>query len=119
MSKTATETMLALQAAPSTQASTVKREGWRGILDQLRKAGGTLVVRNHSRIEGIVLDLDRYQALLAAAQLAEQQMRLAELAVRFDERLEYLRSPEGTAQLRAMTRDVSDLEEGVPLGPSL
>ena len=98
-------------------ASEVKQRGWRGVMRTVRQKG-TVVVTNHSEPEAVILDVERYEALLQAAQRIETRMEadLEALRSRFDERLAVLRSEDAGDRLRAVLRKPARLGGRVRAG---
>ena len=93
-----TQSLSELARAP---ASDVKKLGWRGVMRTVGREG-RLLVTNHDQPEAVILSLDAYRDLAAAAQAAQaqQQSALDSLRQRFDERLAALEGADAATQLR-------------------
>ena len=93
-----TQSLSELARAP---ASDVKKLGWRGVMRTVGREG-RLLVTNHDQPEAVILSLDTYRDLAAAAQAAQaqQQSALDSLRQRFDERLAALEGADAATQLR-------------------
>ncbi len=98
-------------------ASEVKQRGWRGVMRTVRREGA-VVVTNHSEPEAVILGIERYEALLHAAQEVEarKEADLEALRRRFDERLAVLGSEDAGDRLRAALRAPATLAGKVRSG---
>lgn len=87
-------TLKSLDALPQTPASDVKKLGWRGVMKTVNREG-KVIVTNHGRPEAVVLSLEDYDEMLAAAEIgrAKRQADLEALRRQFDARLQALREP--------------------------
>ncbi|WZB61345.1 type II toxin-antitoxin system prevent-host-death family antitoxin [Achromobacter xylosoxidans] len=86
-------------------ASSVKKDGWRGMMRAL-STEGRLLITNHNQPEAVILSTAEYARLLEAARAANQAMPdpLAELRRRFDERLAALDDEQAGDRLRDLMR---------------
>lgn len=91
-----------LDALEPLPASEVKKRGWRGLHERIAaSASGTLLVRNHSRPEGVLMTVEAYERLVREATgPAASAPRLAALTEAFEGRLAALRTPAGRRTLR-------------------
>lgn len=107
----------ALTRLPVAAASSVKKDGWRGMMRAL-SAQGKLLITNHNQPEAVILSTDEYTRLVQAAQAANQAMPdpLAELRRRFDERLATLDNDDAADRLRAVMRSPGQLGGKVKAG---
>ena len=98
-------------------ASEVKLRGWRGVMRTVRQEGA-VVVTNHNEPEAVILDVERYEALLQATRQVEAQEEAAldALRRRFDERLAVLRTDDASDRLRAAIRKPAKLGGKVTSG---
>ncbi|MFT4179090.1 MAG: type II toxin-antitoxin system prevent-host-death family antitoxin [Thermomonas sp.] len=83
-----------LDALPQTPASDVKKLGWRGVMKVVNREG-KIIVTNHGHPEAVLLSLEDYDEMLAAAEIgrAQRQAELETLRRQFDERLACLNEP--------------------------
>ncbi|OZI66806.1 type II toxin-antitoxin system prevent-host-death family antitoxin [Bordetella genomosp. 11] len=109
----------ALDRLPVAAASSVKKEGWRGMMRALATEG-RLLITNHNQPEAVILSTAEYARLVHAAQAANQAMPdpLAELRRRFDERLAVLDDDDAGDRLRAAMRSPGRLDGKVKAGPT-
>lgn len=93
---------VALDELSRTAASSLKKVGWRGVMDELR-AEGRLLVTNHEKPEAVILSVADYQAFMEMQQqsAARNEAALAVLGKRFDERLAVLQERSAGERLRA------------------
>jgi len=91
----------ALSQLPTAPASTIKREGWKGVMRSLSGVG-RLVVTNHNEPEAVILSTQEYDRLVKAARSAANAVNdpLQALRDRFDARLATLDSPDAGHRLR-------------------
>jgi len=75
-----------LENQPSISASDVKKRGWKAV-STLAREKGPLVVNNHNRPEVVVIDVERYEALLERLEATDP---LEALKRRFEQRLDGL-----------------------------
>lgn len=106
-----------LSNLPVAPASSVKTEGWRGMMRAL-SVEGKLLITNHNEPEAVILSTAEYSRLVDAAQAANQALSdpLAELRRRFDERLAALDSDDTAHRLRAVMRTPGKLGGKVKAG---
>lgn len=106
-----------LDQLPVASASSVKKEGWRGMMRAL-STEGRLLVTNHNHPEAVILSTAEYTKLVKAAAAAEQAAPnpLVELRRKFDERLAGLDAPDSGDRLRALMQDPSPLDGHVKAG---
>lgn len=102
---------------PAAPASTIKREGWKGVMRSLRGAG-QLVVTNHNRPEAVILSTQEYDRLVKAARAAATAVNdpLQALRDRFDARLATLDTPDAESRLRGLMNNPGTLEGKVKAG---
>lgn len=83
-----------LDELPRTSASDVKKLGWRGVMDAVRREG-KVVVTNHDRPEAVILPAEEYDRLLGLLRAAGEKDRamLDALRRKYDERLACLQEP--------------------------
>lgn len=94
-----------LDTLARTPASDLKRLGWRGVLETVKRTG-KVVVTNHDRPEAVILGIEEFDALLQAAQAgrARELDALAALRRRFDQRLATLDADDAGRRLRRVMR---------------
>ncbi len=104
-------------ALPQTPASDVKKLGWRGVMDTVRREGKVLVT-NHGRPEAVVLSPEEYDRLSKASQSLEEQNRakLDELRAQWDKKLQWLNEPGASDTLREVLRKPLQLHGKVIAG---
>ena len=92
---------VALDQLPRTPASTLKKVGWRGMMDELR-AEGPIVVTNHEKPEAVILPVAAYDALMQLFEQSETRIEASLAALRdsFDERLAVLQERSAGKRLR-------------------
>ncbi len=92
---------VALDELARASASTLKKVGWRGLMDELR-AEGRLLVTNHERPEAVILPVSEYQAFMEIIKESEARSATAldGLRERFDERLAVLQDRSAGDRLR-------------------
>jgi PHD/YefM family antitoxin component YafN of YafNO toxin-antitoxin module len=105
----------ALEQLPAAPASSVKREGWRGIMQTL-PPGGRLLVTNHNRPEAVILSIAQYTKLAEAEAGQAALDPLAGLRRQFDERLAALNEPGAGGKLRELARQAVRLDGEVKAG---
>jgi len=102
---------------PSAPASSVKRDGWRGVMRTVTEKG-RLVVTNHRAPEAVILSIEEYRKLmneLAAARQATPDP-LQALRQQFDQRLASLQADDAGERLRALMRAPATLDGQVKAG---
>ncbi len=102
---------------PSTPASAVKRDGWRGVMRAVTEKG-RLVVTNHREPEAVILSIAEYRKLmdeLAAARRAAPDP-LQALRQQFDERLAALQAEDASDRLRALMQSPPALDGHLKAG---
>ncbi len=99
-----------LENLPRTPASDVKKLGWRGVMDTVRREGG-VAVTNHGRPEAVILPADQYERLLNRLHDAgkDDRARMEALRRRYDERLQWLDQPGARETLDAIFDKPLDL----------
>lgn len=109
----------AIDDLPVAPATSVKKEGWRGMMRAL-SAHGRLLVTNHNQPEAVILSMDEYTQLVQAAQRAKaaEPDPLAELRRQFDERLQKLQAPDANERLRNLMKKPAPLAGAVLSGSS-
>lgn len=108
-----------LDALPQTPASDVKKLGWRGVMKVVNREG-KIIVTNHGRPEAVLLSLEDYDELLAAAEIgrARRQAELETLRRQFDERLQALQEPGAGDKFDALFDTPLDLGGRIIAGQS-
>lgn len=108
-----------IEDLPRTQASAVKKLGWRGVMKAVNRAG-RVVVTNHNEPEAVILSAQEYGTILQALRKAESrnQSALDELRDRFDERLASLQAADAGDRLRSLMRGPAKLGGKVKVGAS-
>lgn len=106
-----------LDQLPVAPASSVKKEGWRGMMRAL-STEGRLLVTNHNHPEAIILSIAEYTKLVKAAAAAEHiaPNPLVELRRKIDERLAALDAPDAGDRLREIIRNPAPLNGQVKAG---
>lgn len=107
----------ALSQLPTAPASTIKREGWKGVMRALSKEG-RLVVTNHHEPEAVILSTQAYDQLIKAARSGANALDdpLQALRDRFDARLAALDAPDAGDRLRDLMNDPGTLGGKVKAG---
>lgn len=102
---------------PRTQASDVKKRGWKGVMRTL-KVEGKVVVTNHNEPEAVIIPVEEYAALVQLVRQAASKTAadLEALRRRFDERLAALDAPDAGDRLRAVMRGRARLGGKVKAG---
>lgn len=92
-----------LDTLPRTPATSLKTQGWRGVMQAVHRDGAVLVT-NHDRPEAVILSTEAYLALARAAKTARRNDAdvLEALRARFDERLAALQDDDAGDRLRAV-----------------
>lgn len=110
---------VAISDLHATPASSVKKEGWRGLMRILSRKSKVLVT-NHNHPEAVILSTDEYERLIQAARDNTSQQRdpLEELRRRFDHRLEALKREDAAERLREVMDQPPQLQGRVKAGPS-
>lgn len=108
-----------LDALPRTQASDVKKLGWRGVMRSVADSG-KLVVTKHDEPQAVILSIAEYRSMLAAVQqtASRHESALDVLRQQFDERLASLHTPDAGDRLRALIRKPPLLAGKVKAGAS-
>lgn len=108
------ETLAQLPTAP---ASTIKREGWKGVMRSLSGVG-QLVVTNHNEPEAVILSTQEYDRLIKAAHSASKALNdpLQALRDQFDARLASLDAPDAGNRLRDLMNKPAALDGKVKAG---
>lgn len=106
-----------LAQLPVASASSVKKDGWRGMMRAL-STEGRLLVTNHNHPEAVILSTVEYTKLVKAAMAAEQVAPnpLVELRRKFDERLSALDAPDAGDRLRDLIQKPAPLDGQVKAG---
>lgn len=106
-----------LTELPVTTASSVKKDGWRGMMRALASEG-KLLVTNHNEPEAVILSTAEYTRLVEAVQAASNASPdpLVELRRRFDERLAALADDAAGDKLRSAMRTPAALGGRVKAG---
>jgi len=106
-----------LDQLPTAPASSVKKNGWRGVMRAL-SANGRLLVTNHSQPEAVILSAAEYTKLVGVVEAARQAAPdpLEDLRRRFDERLAVLDDADAGDRLRALTESPARLAAQVKSG---
>jgi len=88
---------------PMLSASEMKRQGWRGVLANVRREGH-LVITNHNIPEAVILPPEQYDKLVNAAMKGAiaPAPKLEALRLRFRERMKALDSEDAEEQLSAL-----------------
>lgn len=107
----------ALSHLPTAPASTVKREGWKGVMRSL-SGEGRLVVTNHNEPEAVILSIQEYDRLIKAARSSANAATdpLQALRDRFDARLATLDTSDAGNLLRDLMRHPGTLDGKVKAG---
>jgi PHD/YefM family antitoxin component YafN of YafNO toxin-antitoxin module len=115
----ATITLLPIAELPRTRASDVKKDGWRAVVKSADRSGFILVT-NHDDPAVVIVSVEKYSELVAAA--GEAKTRLQEglelLRTRFDERLAVLKSEDAGDRLRSIMSKPAKLQGKVKAGAS-
>jgi prevent-host-death family protein len=108
-----------LENLPHTPASDVKKRGWRGIMETVRRTGA-VAVTNHDRPEAVILPIDEYGRLLKFAQDADagNRAKLEALRRKYDEKLAVLNAPDAGEKLDSIFDKPIDLGGRVIAGAS-
>ncbi|TAL76987.1 MAG: type II toxin-antitoxin system Phd/YefM family antitoxin [Burkholderiaceae bacterium] len=107
----------AIPQLPTATASTIKREGWKGVMRALNGVG-RLVVTNHNEPEAVILSTQEYDRLIKAARAAANAVNdpLQALRDRFDARLATLDMPDTGNRLRTLMSNPGTLGGKVKAG---
>jgi prevent-host-death family protein len=107
----------AISQLPTAPASTIKREGWKGVMRSLSGVG-RLVVTNHNEPEAVILSIQEYDRLIKAARSAANAVNdpLQALRDRFDARLATLDAPDAGHRLRDLMASPGALDGKVKAG---
>jgi prevent-host-death family protein len=113
------ETLQTFDQLPAAPASSVKKEGWHGIMRTVA-AHGKLLITNHSQPEAVILSTAEYTKLLKTVERAQEAIPdpLEALRKRFDERLAVLKQDDAGARLRALMKTPGKLNGQVKAGSS-
>lgn len=106
-----------LDHLPVASASSVKKDGWRGMMRAL-STEGRLLVTNHNHPEAVILSPAEYTKLVKAAAAAGQVAAnpLVELHRKFDGRLAALDAPDAGDRLRDLMQSPAPLGGQVKAG---
>lgn len=80
-----------LETLPRTPASDMKKLGWRGVMDTVRREGPVLIT-NHERPEAVIVPVEEYERLQHDA-AARNEAVVETLRREYDERLAWLNEP--------------------------
>jgi len=107
----------AISQLPTASASTIKREGWKGVMRSL-SGEGRLVVTNHNEPEAVILSTREYERLVKAARSAANAANdpLQALRDRFDARLAALEAPDAGNRMRDLMSQPGSLGGRVKAG---
>src|SRR5690606_4577311 len=107
----------AISELPTATASTIKREGWKGVMRSLH-GEGRLVVTNHNEPEAVILSTQEYERLIKAARSAATAGKapLQALRGRSDARLAGLDAPDAGNRLRDLMHNPGTLGGKVKAG---
>lgn len=107
-----------LVGLPATAASSVKKDGWRGIVRTLTAGEGRLLITNHNEPEAVILTVAEYTRMVDELQTALQFAPdpVDELRQRFDRRLAVLKEDTAADRLRDIMRNPSKLGGQVKAG---
>lgn len=110
-------TLESLSELPTAPASTIKREGWKGVMRSL-SGEGRLVVTNHNKPEAVILSTQEYDRLVKAARSAANALSDPLLALRdqFDARLAALDTPDAGNRLQDLMKKPGTLDGKVRAG---
>jgi len=88
---------------PMLSASEMKRQGWRGVLANVRREGH-LVITNHNIPEAVILPPEQYDKLVSAAMkgAVAPDPKLEALRLRFRERMKVLDAEDAEEQLSTL-----------------
>lgn len=117
MSISALRASAVLRQLPVAAASSVKKEGWRGMMRAL-SAQGKLLITNHNAPEAVILSTGEYSRLVEAANAAHQAQSdpLASLRQDFDLRLASLNRNDAGDRLRDFMDNPGELNGQVKAG---
>ncbi len=107
MSDTPTPSTNYLETLPRTPASDMKKLGWRGVMDTVRREGPVLIT-NHERPEAVIVPVEEYERLQHDA-AARNEAVVEMLRREYDERLACLNAPDAGETLRNILREPLDL----------
>ena len=92
--------LVAIERLDAEPASTIKKNGWPETVERVRRAGA-LLITNHRRPEAVILSVDEYNLLVmrsgvkgaskAAPKKVGDELSLARLQSRFDQRMEAMK----------------------------
>jgi len=104
---------------PMLSASEMKRQGWRGVLANVRREGH-LVITNHNVPEAVILPPEQYDRLVSAATkgAATADLKLEALRLRFRQRMQALQSEEAEEHLGTLIGQPITLGGSVLAGDS-
>jgi prevent-host-death family protein len=108
-----------LAKLPRAPASDLKKLGWRGMMNTVRRKGKILVT-NHDEPEAVIIPVAEYDDLLRLAEQSEAQTEsaLANLRQSFDERLAVLQGQSAATRLQSTIRGRAKLGGKVKAGSS-
>src|SRR5271170_5888623 len=109
--------LLPLAKLPRAPASDLKKLGWRGMMNTVRRKGKILVT-NHDEPEAVIIPVAEYDDLMRLVEQSEAQTEsvLANLRHSFDERLSALQSESAATRLQSTIRGRAKLEGKVKAG---
>ncbi|MCV6903049.1 MAG: hypothetical protein NTT76_10085 [Achromobacter xylosoxidans] len=101
-------------------ASSVKKDGWRGVVRSLAAGDGKLVVTNHDQPEAVIMTVAEYTRLTDALRAAQAAAPDPVEALRrgFDERLAALTAADAADRLRSIMDSPGPLAGRVKAGSS-
>lgn len=107
MSSTTSPDYSPLDNLPRAPASDVKKLGWRGVMDTVRREGPVLIT-NHERPEAVIVPVEEYERLQQGA-AARHESVVEALRREYDERLACLNASDAGETLRNILREPLDL----------
>jgi len=109
----------AVSQLPMLSASEMKRQGWRGVLANVRREGH-LVITNHNVPEAVILPPEQYDRLVSAATKAgvAAETKLQALCLRFRQRMQALQAEEAEQPLSTLMSRPMTLGGSVLAGDS-
>jgi len=95
--------IVSVSQLPMLSASEMKRQGWRGVLANVRREGH-LVITNHNVPEAVILPPEQYDRLVNAATkaTAAADLKLETLRLRFRQRMQALQAEEAEEHLSTL-----------------
>ena len=98
----------ALENLARTPASDMKKLGWRGVMETVRREGPVLVT-NHDRPEAVILPIAEYERLQREA-AAYHETTLETLRGKYDARLQWLKERDASDVLGSVFESPVDLD---------